>query len=341
MPRRRPGFLYAPEPAEDELLSSWVHRIALRQEVNGSTLVGRVDIDWDPPTSLLAWLARNGEQPLSRLKSMTLREKFPDRARRDFAFSKGSAFPGCHAYCPICALDDINRYGGVILRASNAGLWRLTCEAHRCFLQSAKDENQLTPHWRFADRSWAHGRNLPLEPLPAPAVAIAFERAMARAIKGRDPGPLWLERTPSGFKDAATVLANLCMVIRRVGSTKATPAWALLGGRHPEIYHFGVESYDAASIRSLESTVRVLAAVAAARLLLSRKGSDRIGDDLWWPSPWRRWSSPWQAATEHMRVSTWGALWATSVAWGEKLRSEIRGALTAQYASIGASPPVD
>ena len=82
MPRRRPGFLYAPEPAEDELLSSWVHRIALRQEVNGSTLVGRVDIDWDPPTSLLAWLARNGEQPLSRLKSMTLREKFPDRARR-------------------------------------------------------------------------------------------------------------------------------------------------------------------------------------------------------------------------------------------------------------------
>lgn len=56
MPRRGPGFLYAPEPVEDELLSSWVHRIALRQEVNGSTLVGRIDVDWDPPSNLLAYL---------------------------------------------------------------------------------------------------------------------------------------------------------------------------------------------------------------------------------------------------------------------------------------------
>lgn len=158
MPRRGPGFLYAPEPVEDELLSSWVHRIALRQEVNGSTLVGRVDVDWDPPSNLLAWLAHNGEQPLSRLKSMTLREKFPDRTRRDFALSKGAAFPGCHAYCPICALDDIDQYGGVILRASNAGLWRLTCGVHRCFLQSAKDTCGHAPDHRRSGQLDGYGQ---------------------------------------------------------------------------------------------------------------------------------------------------------------------------------------
>lgn len=341
MLQRGAPFSFAPEPVGDELLSSWVHRIAIRQEVNGSTLVGGVDVDWDPPSNLLGWLARNGEQPVSRLYSMTLRERFPDRTRRDFALSRGTAFPGCHAYCPVCAVEDIGRYGDVVLRVSNAGLWQLTCGTHRCFLQSAKHENQLTPHWRFKERDWAHGRNLPLEPVLAPPVVVAFERAMTRVTAGRDPGPLWLERSPAGFKDAATVLANLCLVIRRDGSKKVNPARGLIGGRHPEIYHCGVDSYDAGLLRSLDTSVRVLAAAAAARLLLSQKGRDRIGDDVSWPSPWRRWASPWLAATEYMRVSMWGALWATSAAWGEDLRSEIRRALTARYASMGASPPGD
>lgn len=342
MRRRSIRFFYAPEPAKDELLGSWINRLALGQESCGSALVGTVDVDWAPSQDLLAWLAEGGEQSVAQLREMTLSARYPGQLRRDFARSLGSIFPVCHAYCPICAQADRERHGEVIQRATDAGLWRLMCREHRCFLQSAGEEGEITPHRLFDERTWAHGRHTPLNPVAAPPVSMAFERAMDRAKIGQDSGPLWLERDPKAFKDAATVLANVSMVIRRAAGDRPTPAWALLGARHPELYGRGVPKYEPSLLRRLDTSLRILAWTAAARLLLKPTASSRLGEEVWWVPPAAQRDfrgAPWIVATNVMSVHVWEGLWLTAADWGRELREEIRRALAAQYARIGASPP--
>lgn len=342
MSGRRPvHFSYAPEPADDELLSSWVHRMALGQESCGTAVVGDLDVDWDPPESLLIWLAEGGDQPVARLRSMTLSAKYPAATRRDFARSKGAAFPGCHAYCPICAEVDRTKHGEVISRAADAGFWRLRCRIHPCFLQSAGYEIELTPHRKYAERTWSHGRHTPLKAAIAPPIVSAFERAMDRASIGRDPGALWRERDPVKFRDAATVLANLCLVLRRTSATRQSATWALVGGRHPEIYGRGPNQYDPSFLRGADASVRTLAWTAAARLLLTSAAAKRIGDGDWWSVHGGRSAFPWLEASDAMTAKLWDALWVTAEAWGAQLRQDIRAVLRIRYRQYGLSPPLE
>ena len=342
MRRRSVRFFYAPKPAKDELLSSWIHRLSVGQESCGSDLVGTVDVDWEPSLELLAWLAQGSEQSVAKLRMMTLSARYPGLLRRDFARSLGAVFPGCHAYCPLCAQVDLEHHREVIQRTTDAGLWRLMCRKHGCLLQSAGAESELTPHRRYDERLWAHGRHAPLNPIAAPPISMAFERAMDRVKVGRDPGPLWLERDPKAFKDAATVLANVCMVMRRTGSIRPSPAWALLGARHPELYGRGVSKYEPSLLRQLDTSLRTLAWIAAARLLLKPRANPRLGEAIWW-APFTAQKefrgAPWTVAANVMPMHLWSSLWLTAADWGQELRDEIHAALAAQYARIGASPP--
>lgn len=339
--RRRPTFSYAPSPVEDETLGSWVQRVAWGQETCGSRLVGPGDIDWSPPAEILSLLAERGEQSIETLGAMALSRRYPLATRRDFALAEGLVFPACHAFCPLCAGRDLDQFGHVILRARNAGLWRLTCEEHRCLLDSVEAEYEITPHRMITQRQWLDGRIRAGRPaFPAPPVALVFERAIERAGKACNPGPLWLERDPEQFLAAAAFLTNYVLMLRRAGGGRApSPAWALLGGRMPGVFGEGVSVWDEGLLHRLPTWLRVRAMTACARLLLRPRAADRLGETYWWTPPGAQrdhFGSAWTAATGTLGRASLEMLWEAATAWSPPLRTEVRKVVAHRLAAIGA-----
>jgi len=340
--QRRLGYSYAPPPVDDETLGSWVQRVAWGQETCGSRLVGRIDVDWSPPTEVLQLLAEGSAQPIDRLRAMALDRRYPGTTRSDFARSDGVAFPGCHAFCPICARRDLEDYGHVVLRARNAGFWRLTCGEHRCLLDSVESENEITSHRRIYDRAWLDGRIRSARPASAaPPVALAFERAIRRADSGRTPGPLWLERDPVGFKAAAIFLATQVLLVRRDGAGPGpSPAWALLGARMPDVHGKGIDRWDESFIRRAPTWLRVRAMTACARLLLGQSAGAHLGEAFWWsPLGVRREhrGTAWSAASGAMTRTQLEEVRRVSESWSSSLQSAVRAAIEPRLASLGGS----
>jgi hypothetical protein len=340
--QRRVGFSYAPAPLDDETLGSWVQRIAWGQETCGSLLVGRVDIDWSPSIEVLRRLAEGSGQPIDRLRAMALDKRYPGAARTDFARSDGVAFPGCHAFCPICARRDLEVYGHVVLRARNAGFWRLTCGEHRCLLDSVESEDEITPHRRIYDRGWLDGRIRAARPASAAApVALAFERAIFRASSGRSPGLMWLERDPAGFKAAAIFLATQVLLVRRDGAGPGpSPAWALLGARMPDVHGKGMDRWDESFIRRAPSWLRVRAMTACARLLLEPRAAPYLGEAFWWTPPGARrehLGTAWSVASGAMTRTQMEALRRVSEGWSSSLKAAASAAIDPRLAALGCS----
>ena len=340
--QRRVGYNYAPAPVDDETLGSWVQRIAWGQETCGSGLVGRIDVDWSPPTEVLKLLAEGSAQPIDRLQAMTLDRRYPGTTRSDFARSDGAAFPGCHAFCPLCARRDLEVYGHVVLRARNAGFWRLACGEHRCLLGSVEREDEITPHRRLHDRGWLDGRIRAARPASAaPPVALAFERAIRRVVSDRSPGPLWLEQDPSSFKAAAIFLATQVLLVRRDGAGPGpSPAWALLGARMPDVHGKGIDRWDESFIRRAPSWLRVRAITACARLLLRPRATADLAEAFWWAPPGaaREHCGPaWLAASGAMTRSQMEEVCRVSEGWSSSLRSIVSAAIEPRLASLGGS----
>lgn len=342
MTRRRVSFFrYAPDPVEDETLGSWVHRVASGQDRCGSGLISLPEVDWAPDASLLAFLARGSGRSPEELRAMTLDRRFPGSVRADFARSAGPIFPGCHAFCPLCGGRDVAMYGHVILRARNAGLWRLACSEHRCLLDSIEDEGEITPPRNGRECVWRDGRIRPgRRPAAAPPVALAFERAIERAGQQRDPGPLWLERDPDRFRSAAITLTNWVLVLRRGGIGDApSPAWALLGGRMPRLWGRGVNAFDEDLLHRLPTWLRARAVTACARLLLRPPATGRLGEEVWWvPSGAQRdhFGEPWTVATAVVGRAQLETIWEASAAWSAPLRTAIRKVVARRLAAICA-----
>lgn len=344
MPHRqwRVGYNYAPPPVDDETLGSWVQRVAWGQETCGSGLVGRIDVDWSPPIEVLKLLAEDSAQPIDRLRAMTLDRRYPGTTRSDFARSDGVAFPGCHAFCPLCARRDLEVYGHVVLRARNAGFWRLACGEHRCLLDSVESEDEITPHRRLYDRRWLDGRIRAARPAAAaPPAALAFERAIRRVVSERSPGPLWLEQDPSRFKAAAIFLVTQVLLVRRDGAGPGpSPAWALLGARMPDMHGKGIDRWDESFIRRAPSWLRVRAMTACARLLLRPCAAPDLGEPFWWAPPGARrehCGPAWLAASGAMTRTQMEQVRRVSEGWSSSLRSAVSAAIEPRLASLGGS----
>ena len=67
-------FAFSPPPVDGELLSSWLHRMAIGHAASGLefTQLAGGDIVWRPPSELLVQLACGSDLPVSRLRAMTL-----------------------------------------------------------------------------------------------------------------------------------------------------------------------------------------------------------------------------------------------------------------------------
>lgn len=310
--KSRAAFAYAPAPAEDELLGSWVHRLALGHGVNGSLFLGvpDADIDWSAPPPVLARLAAGSGRSTQVLRAMTLANQRPGASRSDFARALGSQFPGCHAFCPICAQADQTRHGETILRMRDAGVWRLACVEHHCLLDSIEDERQITPAERPSERSWRSGRIGSGRPaIRAPAFALAFERALARAGTGRALGPAWRVREPDAFLRIARELVNLVLVQRRPGRVAPSAALLLLGEKDLSKPAYGAPSYDPDLMARLPVWPRIRGLMAAALLLLNASGAHRLGVTAWASSrgiwgPSDVAVSPWPVAAGAWALTT-------------------------------------
>lgn len=145
-------FPYHPKPQADELLSSWIARIARGHAITPSALCTNMilnlslngrDIDVQPPTALLTELARRSGTPIFQVLGSTIpalsgalcepplflswASKWLLRKRNGRSFTSRP----CQQFCPHCLAEDEHPY----LRRR----WRLvfisTCIRHRVILR--------------------------------------------------------------------------------------------------------------------------------------------------------------------------------------------------------------
>jgi len=297
------------------LLGSWIHRTALGHGVNGSAFLQTDpgDVDWSIDDELLRWLSRGSGISISALRSMTIPLRAPEAARTDFAMAAGSVFPGCHAFCPRCGVQDRLVHGEVILAQANAGRWRMSCEIHGLLLDGADDEDELTPASSRRWRRLLNGRLPTGRELEAPAFVLAFERATRGAERGRSPSDLWCVTTPGAFLKIARLVSSFALLRQNYGSYDGSAAGAVLGGRLS--YRIGSNSFDPDIIDRAPTRSRVRALIATALLMLSPKGAaalrlsewPMIKDQITWRRPsitaWQAALTPWHWATLDMIVS--------------------------------------
>ncbi len=282
-------FAFSPPPVEDELLSSWVHRVAIGHAVSAWELlhVAGGDLDWRPPGEQLLWLASGSDQPIRRLAAMTLSAVHPAAERSWFAWSD-HPFPGCHAYCPLCARDDYATRGAVIQRAANAGLWTAACMRHRCLLDGVERLDDVVPRKRRRPRQlpWEDGTIVPsLNAYTAPDFLIAFQATAEAAQGGIAPDRRWLVRDPKLFLAMARTLTDLVLRITPVNHFARTSGLYQLVGHKWPVSSLGADTWCSDWIDRLPAPARVRTLAGVALLLMA--------PDAWPPGMLPGWFMAW------------------------------------------------
>lgn len=324
----RAAFAYAPPPADDELLGSWVHRVAIAHGVNGTSFLQSEarDVDWSASEELLRWLSRGSGLAIPILRSMTISCRVPNASRTEFALASGTCFPGCQAYCRRCGRQDRAEHGEAVQRQANVGRWRMACSQHGLLLDGVDDEDQLTPASRRPKHNWLDGR-LPVDrEFQAPAFVFAFERAVRAAESGRQPGGYWIAAAPGAFVEIAQLIASVALLRQRFGGFSESAAGALLGGR--SAWRIGIDFFDPMAIDRAPTGSRVRALMAAALLMLSPYGADRLGVLDWPPLQavveWKRSAlTSWEAAIAPWHWATLDMLLDLTNDWPRRLRQPV------------------
>lgn len=342
MGRSPVAFACAPAPAPDELLGSWLCRVATGHGVTvarfmesaGAPRAPWGDLDWRCPNELLQWLARGSGRSQRELSAMTLSVRFPEATRAAFAMSAHPSFPGGHAFCPLCEADDLARWGQPIMRCAHPGVFRLTCDVHRVFLDGADHVRELEPR---RDRAGRWRSSLRARPARlAPKFALAFERALERASRGRYPGPAWFVDNPAAFVAIVRQLAALVMVQRRAGvGVSESAALMLLDERDLRRPDYGATSYDPDYIHRATTWPRTRSLAAAALLLVRPVAAQRLQVDAWARccitpfSDWREWlNAPWRVASEAWGRDTFNLVRELSQSWPGELRAAVDAQLS-------------
>lgn len=315
-------FAVAPRPTDEELLGSWISRVAVANGCGVAEFLrgGHApsyayrDLDWRAEPELLTWLSAGSGVKVERLRQMTLSVRYPASRRADFAWSVGPVFAGRHAFCPACARAGDARHRAPISRLDDAGLWRVTCLRHGVYLDSVRGPGDI-----YSERS--AGRHSRLrhtlargEPTPAPNFATAFDRAALRACGRRRPGGLWKVKDPANFLRTSALLASLMLVERRPGAGVESAMAALLGARPFAMPGMSAAVYEPNLIRRAPTFLRVRAFAAAALLLLKQRAAIRLGLPAWvianlpFDRPENFLLDPWRVAAEAWsRPTLWRA----------------------------------
>lgn len=339
------GFACAPHLAPDELLGSWLSRVAVGHgvpvgrflESTGAPLVSAVDLDWACPGELLTWLARGSGRPRSELAARTLSVAHPGQPRSAFALAAGDAFPGGHAFCPWCEREDVARWGQPIMRRAHAGVFQMTCHTHAVYLDGADERRDLDP-WRDKRGHW-RSRLQGRPPRLAPKFAIAFERALKRAASGQPPGAAWMVRVPTEFVQVTRELVGLVMIQRRCGAGfNDSAALNLLTDSDLSRAMYGISSHDERLLDRLTTWPRVRALTAVALLLIRSRALRRLQGEAWAAhclsafSEWRKLGlRPWSVAAPAWSRETAEVIANLRVSWPTELCETMRDQLPSHF----------
>lgn len=340
------AFAHAPPPAPDEVLGSWLVRLARRHGVSAAAFLldgaapgeGHGDLDWRADPALVAWLGYGSGIAQERLAQMTLQRRFPSASPDDFAWSHGSAFVGRHAFCPACAREELKSFGAPVSRCADAGLWRLACGKHGVYLVSVNGP-PVGPEFRSR-------RHRPVTATPAaraaPPFARAFERAVVRAQVGADVGPAWRVRAPVLFLSLSLQLASLMLVQRRPGQEPPSAAAILLGDDVLRGGQYGAAEYNINLIRSVASYARVRAFSAAALLMLTQVGARRLRVATWakqhspFNHPLLIAAAPWEVAADAWGRKTLECVAEMAPTWPWSIAHDARIAVRRRLRLMGA-----
>jgi hypothetical protein len=254
------------------------------------------DIDWRPPSELLVQLAGGSDLPVSRLRAMTLSAGNPHANREHFALAQ-RPFPGCHAFCPVCAVDDIQEYGAVIQRAKNAWVWSAACVGHRCMLDGVGGPADVTPRWSRT-AAWEDGAIAPVSHVtPAPAFLVEFQSAAQDASRGLAPDERWLIRDPALFMHAVSSFVDLIM-LKAPHNPYSSGLGQLVGHAWPKTRTLGETSWSTDWIGRLPTPERVRALAGVGSLLADPSGGLSGSLAAWFggeanPRPWGRVGGEW------------------------------------------------
>lgn len=329
--KRPRAFAYAPLAAPDELLGSWIHRVAIRHDVGASLFAGHArDVDWDATPSLLKFLSDGSRRAVGAFEAMLLSRRQGAR-RIDFALSAGGAFVGAHAYCPLCAVDDQRRHGATILRATNASLWAVSCRDHHCYLDSVEHPSVLLPG------AWANpaGGIRPAIWAEAPKLARLFQRTALGALRGKVPSPLWRVREPQAFLDVAADCVALLLYRPSNVLMGAHGLSHLLGPEDSVLAKYGSTFLDPGLLYRMSSWIRVRALTGVAMLLTSEKAEGRFGlsvcpkDPAYGKRPGSP-RSPWQIAMGDWSEDMAAQACLLTAEWPRSLTEQFRSALLAR-----------
>ena len=310
---RRFRFAFSPPPVDGELLGSWLHRMAIGHAASGLefTQLAGGDIDWRPPSELLAQLAGGSDLPVSRLRAMTLSAANPHANREHFALAQ-SPFPGCHAFCPVCALEDIEAYGAVIQRAENAWVWSAACVQHGCMLDGVARPADVTPR-RSRTAAWEDGSITPVSrAMPAPAFLVVLQSTAQDASRGVTPDERWLIRDPEMFLRAIRRCIDLLM-LKAPHNAYSSGLGQLVGHVWPQTRTMGETSWRADWLGRLPTPERVRALAGVASLLADPSGGLSASLATWLGGdastrPWGRVGVEWgpsQLITARNFVAAW------------------------------------
>lgn len=300
-------------------------------------------LDWSPSGDILKWLATGAGVTALRLRCMTIPVLVPGSEPTWFARWALPPFPGCHAFCPACATEDVERFGGLVQRVRDAGLGQIACIVHRCILDGVDNEEQIGPRRAQArPASWLGDVRREHAREPAPEFTVVFQRAFSCALTGEGVGPLWLAPEPAEFLRACRgVILWLMTGVWGAGVTRA-PLSRLLwwwAGRAamPSMYEDELW-FDRMAVR-----MRVQALAATGLLMLRPDASAKLRSELWNFNGAQREHDralmmalePWQIAVLDTDEHDLARLRANAAAWSADLRETVERACAWRSTRVG------
>jgi len=287
-----PGVLpIAPRPMSDELLSSWLHRVAtanalsfgeLLDSVRADRLPGLAGVmDYDLPTVWRIRLATFCRIPESRIRLIDLQSQFPNRNLSWFtharAFHRSPGEPAIQLgrpFCVPCGEEQREMHKPTYIRGDWALAFRTHCPHHLSpLIDGCAACGMMTfPSWSGACFCCQRCK-APLKPThrlsdsPGLRAVVGLQNTLHKCFLGRPPEPYWLGPL-SGSRFLQVVFELIDILTHRTGEPRLVLTDLLVPEEFRRAYNVGGR-FDHPQFSTLPWFARFLVLAALNQLLLA------------------------------------------------------------------------
>lgn len=214
----------SPRPHKDEVLYSWIARIASVYNLCLSNLLYYMgwsgsDINYNPTINNIQALARMTNYPATKIQRMALKNRYPlCKASDAFGHADFDTFRLPPMFCPECFIKDIMNKHKPYWRHQWATIWKAQCHIHHtplnamdnivydyCFL-TPTTHIEVVPYAvdKFHFYTWSSNND---------ALLSRFETAIDKALCGIPPGDKWwMGASPKWFMRIAHDISPLLLI---------------------------------------------------------------------------------------------------------------------------------